>query len=554
LDTVIPVHDAPFPGSDANSCFFCGSFKTSEFARATLPAMKLKIALLLALASWPAFTAFAQAKPLPLNVVVFLVDDMGWTDLGCQGSDLYETPNIDRLAASGTRFTDGYAACTVCSPTRAAYQTGQYPARLRVTDFIPGHPIENTPMIIPEWTQRLELEHSTIAEMLKSAGYQTAHLGKWHLTERDRSATGNSTGHYPTHYPEKQGYDFNIGGNEHGAPPSYFWPYGRGKTLVDKKDNPILRTMPARDSSTEAEYLTDRIADEGVRLIERFAGDGDQRPFFTSFCFYNVHTPLQGPADLVKKYRKKIAETSPERHTNPVYAAMVESVDRAVGRVLTTLEEQNLAERTLIIFTSDNGGLRPQATDNSPLRQGKGGIYEGGVRVPFIVRWPGVTPAGSVSHEAVITMDIVPTILAATGVEAPAAARAKLDGVSLANVLRAPSSSTLDRNALYWHYPHYHSMGARPYSAIRAGDWKLIQLHGKMDSPELYNLVDDLHEDTNLAANYPDKAGELLKMLDAWRNSVDAQMPRPNDNYAPDKDIGRRNKDGSIKPMTAIRE
>ncbi len=515
--------------------------------------MNLKNVLLLALAAWPTL-ALAQTKQAPLNVVVFLVDDMGWTDLGCQGSDLYETPNIDRLAASGTRFTDGYAACTVCSPTRAAYQTGQYPARLRVTDFIPGHPIENTPLIIPEWTQRLELEQTTIAEMLKSAGYQTAHLGKWHLTERDRSATGNSTGHYPTHYPEKQGYDFNIGGNEHGAPPSYFWPYGKGKTLADKKDNPILRTMPPRDGSTKNEYLTDRIADEGVRLIERFVSDAESRPFFTSFCFYNVHTPLQGPADLVEKYRKKIAATAPKLHTNPVYAAMVESVDRAVGRVLTTLEEQKISDHTLIIFTSDNGGLRPQATDNSPLRQGKGGIYEGGVRVPFIVRWPGATPAGSVSHEPVITMDIVPTILEATGVEAPAEVRGKFDGVSLAPVLRDPASATLGRDAIYWHYPHYHSMGAHPYSAIRAGDWKLIQVHEKMDSPQLYRLAEDIHEDTNLAASHPDKATELLEKLDAWRHSVDAQMPAPNGDYDSTKEIGRPNRDGSIKAMTPIRE
>jgi len=517
--------------------------------------MKLKTLLLLTLhlAVWPLLT-LARAEDSPMNVVVFLVDDMGWTDLGCQGSDLYETPNIDRLAATGTRFTDGYAACTVCSPTRAAYQTGQYPARLRVTDFIPGHPIENTPLIIPEWTQRLELEQITIAETLKSSGYQTAHLGKWHLTERDRSAGGNSTGHFPEHYPEKQGYDFNIGGNEHGAPPSYFWPYGRGKTLADKRDNPILRTLPPRDDSTADEYLTDRIADEGVRLIERFSADAENRPFFTSFCFYNVHTPLQGPADLVEKYRKKIAATSPTLHTNPVYAAMVESVDRAVGRVMTTLEEKNIAEQTLIIFTSDNGGLRPQATDNAPLRQGKGGIYEGGVRVPFIVSWPGVTPAGSVSDEPVITMDIVPTILEATGVKAPPAAAEKFDGLSLAKVLRDPASATLEREALYWHYPHYHSMGSHPYSAIRAGEWKLIQLHDKMDSPELYHLANDIHEDHNLASSQPDRATELLEKLKAWRDSVDAQMPTPNAGYDSTKNIGRRNKDGSFKPMTPIRE
>jgi arylsulfatase A-like enzyme len=496
----------------------------------------------------------ARSHEPPMNVVIFLVDDMGWTDLGCQGSDLYDTPNIDRLAAIGTRFTDGYAACTVCSPTRAAMLTGQYPARLRVTDFIPGHDLRNLPMNIPDWTQRLELDEITLAEMLKTAGYQTAHLGKWHLTDRDRSAKGNSTGHYPTHYPDKQGFDVNIGGNEHGAPPSYFWPYGRGKTLAEKKDNPILRTLPPSEENRLEEYLTDRIAEEGVRLIEQFAQDSKNRPFFTSFCFYNVHTPLQAPEDQVSKYKKKIEATAPKNHTNPTYAAMVSSVDRAVGRVLETLQNQGIAKRTLIVFTSDNGGLRPQATDNAPLRQGKGGIYEGGVRVPFIVHWPGVTPAGSVSAEPVITMDILPTVLDVVGVEAPAEAAKKIDGQSLTALLRDPQNASLSRDAIYWHYPHYHSMGARPYSAIRAGKWKLIQLHNRMEQPELYDLASDIHEDHNLTQKHPDKATELLKKLDAWRKSVDAQMPTPNPDYDPGKATGRPDKSGKIKPIVAVRE
>ena len=489
-----------------------------------------------------------------MNVIIFLVDDLGWTDLGCQGSDLYQTPNIDRLAASGTRFTDGYAACTVCSPTRAAMLTGQYPARLRVTDFIPGHDLRNLPMNIPDWTQRLELDEITLAEMLKSAGYQTAHLGKWHLTDRDRNARGNSTGHYPTHYPDRQGFDFNIGGNEHGAPPSYFWPYGRGGTLAEKKNNPILRTLPPGGGDRHDEYLTDRIAAEGVKLIESFADDAQERPFFASFCFYNVHTPLQAPEAEVARYQERIEATNPANHTNPTYAAMVASVDRAVGRVLETLDRRGIASNTLIVFTSDNGGLRPQATDNTPLRQGKGGIYEGGVRVPFIVRWPGVTPAGSISAEPVITVDILPTVLDAAKVEAPASAAAKIDGLSLAALLKDPANKSLPRDAIYWHYPHYHSMGARPYSAVRSGTWKLIQLHHRMDQPELYNLANDIHEDNNLAVSNPGKTAELLAKLDDWRASVQAQMPTRNPDYDPDQPTGRPDRQGKIRAIVEVRE
>ncbi len=478
-----------------------------------------------------ALTFCAHAEKL--NIIVFYVDDMGWTDLGCYGSDFYETPNVDALAASGMKFTDGYAACTVCSPSRAAFMTGKSPARLRVTDFIPGHPIENTPLSIPDWTQHLAHEEVTVAELLKADGYATAHLGKWHLTHRDRGSASNlGDGDYPEQYPQHHGFDHNIGGCEKGAPPSYFWPYGRGKTLEERQAQNIFATLPP--GGEEGEYLTDRLADEAVRLLDDFAG----QPFFMSFCFYNVHTPLQGRPDLVKKYQAKLDANPDGRHRNPVYAAMVESVDLAVGQVLGKLEELGMVDQTVIVFTSDNGGLRPQATDNAPLRQGKGSIYEGGVRVPFIVRWPGVTKQGTVSDEPVITMDLLPTILDAAGGTIPAELAPRLDGVSLKPVL-SDSTADLERAAIYWHYPHYHMMGGRPYSAVRAGDWKLIEPL-ETGVLELYNLAEDIHEDHNLASQHPEKTEELVKQLRDWRTRVDAQMPTKNANYDPSRPLGRK--------------
>ena len=490
------------------------------------------------------FLATAETK----NAIVFLVDDMGWTDVGAFGSDFYETPHIDALAAAGTKFTNAYAACTVCSPTRAALLTGQYPARLRVTDFIPGHPFVNTPLTIPDWTQVLEHRQVTIAEILKEKGFKTAHLGKWHLTHRDRSGPGGSDNPDPTFYPESQGFDFNIGGNEHGAPPSYFWPYGKGKTVEIKKKNTIYATLPK--SGKDGEYLTDRLTSEAVGLIDGFAES--KSPFFMYFSFYNVHTPLQGRPDLVEKYEKKLKSSPKPLHGNVKYAAMVESVDEAIGRVMAKLQESGLTEETLIIFTSDNGGLDPVATDNAPLRQGKGGIYEGGVRIPTIINWPGVTKAGTESSEPIITMDFLPTILEALGQEIPNEIKSTVDGVSLTPILKDPADS-LDRDAIFWHYPHYHSMGAQPYSAIRMGDWKLIELHDGRPL-ELYSLAKDIHEDHNLAKKNPAKATELHKRLSEWKQSVDAQMPTTNAAFNATKKTGVQRKGNAVKAAAALRK
>ena len=479
-------------------------------------------------ATMPAHAADA-ARP---NVIVFFVDDLGWTDLGCFGSDFYESPHIDRLAADGVKFTQAYAACTVCSPSRAALLTGQYPARLHVTDFIPGHPIENTPLRIPDWTQKLKLEEVTIAELLRDAGYRTAHVGKWHLTPRDRTGDINDDGSYPDYYPDRQGFEFNIGGCERGAPASYYWPYGRGKTLQQRQANNTFRTIP-KDGGKEGTYLTDQLTAHALRLIQQF----DQQPFFLYFPFYNVHMPLQGRADLVEKFKAKQSQHPDVRHGNFNYAAMIANVDEAIGRVLAQLERHGVADRTLVIFSSDNGGLCPQATTNSPLRQGKGTIYEGGVRVPAIIRWPGHCQAGGVNSEPIITIDFFPTILEATGVTAPPEVAAKIDGRSLLPLLESPATASLDRKALYWHYPHYHMEGAVPHSAVRMGDWKLIERHDGAP-PELYDLGKDIHEDHNLAEKYSGQAKRLQNELHCWRKLIDAQMPTPNADYDAQKPIG----------------
>ncbi len=433
----------------------------------------------------------------PPNIIVFLIDDLGWTDLGCFGSDLYETPHIDRLARAGMKFTSAYAACTVCSPSRAALLTGKYPARLHVTDWIHGHKRPRARLAVPKWTEYLPRTEVTLATALKRAGYATGHVGKWHLGDRKEG------------WPDAHGFDVNVAGYEAGQPPSYFSPYRI----------PTLKDGPA------GEYLTDRLTAEAVRFIAA----NKERPFFLYFAHYGVHTPLQAKKELVEKYRKKIK--SGLRHTNATYAAMIESVDESVGKVTARLADLGLADNTVIVFTSDNGGLRPRSTSNVPLRAGKGSAYEGGVRVPAIVKWPGVTRPGSTSAEPIITPDLYPTLLAAAGTRGDAKHNAHVDGVSLVPLLRDPRAR-LEREALYWHYPHYHPGGATPYGAVRAGAWRLVEFY-EDSHVELYNLKDDVGEKTDLARKQPEKAAELRARLHAWRKAVGAQMPTPNPNFKP---------------------
>ena len=380
------------------------------------------------------------AAPVKPNVVLILADDLGWTDLACFGSDLHETPALDQLARDGMKFTQNYSACTVCSPTRAALMTGKYPARLHITDWIPGAMPDNPKLIVPDWTKYLPLEEVTLAEVFKAAGYTTGLIGKWHL------ATAGSE----TYYPEKQGFDVNIAGTDKPQPPTYYAPWKIPTLQPDGKDG---------------EYLTDRLGDEAVKFIER----SKDKPFFLYLPHFAVHLPLQGRADLTAKYEKKIREGL--NHKNAAYAAMNESLDTAVGRVRAKLAELKLTERTIVIFTSDNGGRVP-TTSNLPLRVGKASAYEGGVRVPLIVSWPGVTKPGSVSNAPVITMDLFPTLVEMTGV--PMGAARPIDGVSIASLLRGGTKPT--RDTLYWHYPHhqhYQLGGAMPYGAVRSGDFKL---------------------------------------------------------------------------------
>jgi arylsulfatase A len=458
-------------------------------------------------------TTHAAKQP---NFILFLVDDMGWTDPACFGSDLHETPNIDRLAESGMKFVNAYAACTVCSPTRAAVLTGMYPARLHVTDFIAGHPFHNTKVTIPNWTLQLNLEHVTIAEELKRRDYRTAHIGKWHLTPRDGVE-------HPDLWPGQQGFDRNIGGFSAGAPGSYHWPYGRGK------DGQSGKVINLPENGKKGDYLTDTLTDAAVRIIDEWKDD----PFFIYFSYYTVHTPVQAKAGYAKHFSDKLkASDKPRRHRNPEYASMVKSLDESVGRVLAQLKKNGLSDNTIIIFTADNGGLLEMGegkpvTSNLPARNGKGSVYEGGVRVPGVIRWPGVTRPGSVSETPIISMDYLPTILEIAGLQPTRS----LDGSSLVPLLRDPATR-LDRDDLYWHYPHYHSMGGVPYTAVRSGDWRLVEFH-EDQRLELYDLKADPHEDNNLAAAQPDRAHRLRAQLHKWRESVGAQMPTPNPDYNP---------------------
>lgn len=476
----------------------------------SIQGVRLAAALACILAAF-ALGAPVRAQRNSPNVVFILADDLGWKDLGCTGSSFYETPNLDRLAKQGVRYTQAYSACTVCSPTRAAIMTGRYPARLHLTDYIPG--ARRGKLNPAPYLHQLPLEEVTIAEALKEGGYRTGHVGKWHLGG-------------PGFYPDRQGFDVNIAGCEKGSPPSYFSPY-RNPTLTD---------------GPPGEFLTDRLTDEAVKFIE---SSGD-RPFFLYLPHHAVHTPLQAKPELVEKYRKKAAmlpkadtpEFLPERErqtrqvqNHAVYAAMLQSLDESVGRVVKALEDRRILDNTLVIFTSDNGGLSTSEgspTSNVPLRAGKGWHYEGGVRVPLIIHWPGGGRAGTTDDRPVISTDFYPTILDVARLSARP--KQHLDGVSMVPGMRAEPPRP--ERALYWHYPHYGNQGGAPGGAVRVGDWKLVEWFEDM-SVELFNLRDDPGEHQNLADRMPEKAAALRQQLHDWRRQVDAAMPTPNPDYKP---------------------
>lgn len=444
-----------------------------------------------------------------------LADDLGWADLGCYGSRFHETPNLDRLAAEGMRFTDAYASCNCCSPTRASILTGKYPARLHVTDWIPGTSYPWAKLRPPVWRQELPLEERTLAEALQSAGYATAAVGKWHLGREPFA-------------PQRQGFELNVAGNQSGAPGSYFWPYAHD----DPSKAKAYHGGPVPDvfaGGLPGEYLTDRLTDEALKFIEH----SRDRPFFLYLAHYAVHTPLQGKPELIEKYRGKIKPGNPQN--NATYAAMLESLDQSVGRLQEKLASLGIDDRTLVIFTSDNGGYigyggAPGATSNAPLRLGKGSCYEGGHRVPLIVRWPGVVKPGSVCNAPVVSADLYPTILPLAGAAGDAAHNSQVDGVDLAPLLKQTGKPA--RDAIYWHYPHYNVAPQSPYAAIRQGDYKLIEFDEDRRG-ELYNLKDDLSETTDLAGKMPELAATLREKLARWRNDVGAQPTQPNPEYDP---------------------
>ena len=416
------------------------------------------------------------------NIVFILIDDMGWPDVVCYGSKFHETPNIDRLASEGMKFTDAYAACPVCSPTRASIMAGQYPARVGITDFIPGHWRPYEKLVVPENRLQLPLESVTLGEVFKEQGYCTCFIGKWHLGGKGYS-------------PDMQGFD---------------------KVVLGVKNR----------SDKQVSGFTD----QAIKFIQ----EKKREPFFLYLSHHSVHIKLEAPEELVDKYKNKPKPVTGVN--NPTYAAMVEHLDTNIGRILKKLNDLDIAEHTIVIFFSDNGGLRQAyggytgkrqiVSTNAPLRDEKGTLYEGGIREPLIVRWPGVVKAGTTCNVPVTSVDFYPTFLEIVG--AGADSSQVLDGENILPLLRQTGS--LEREAIYWHYPHYHH--SSPAGAIREGDYKLIEFFedGRL---ELYNLKHDIGEKNNLAETMPEKAADLQRKLAKWRQSVRAKMPTQNPDYDP---------------------
>jgi uncharacterized sulfatase len=433
-------------------------------------------------------------KPKP-NFLFILADDLGWSQLGCYGSKFYETPNIDRLATEGMRFTDAYAACPVCSPTRASIMTGKYPARLHLTDFIAGGSFFYEKYKQPEWQKYLPLEEITIAEVLKTAGYATASFGKWHLSIAKKPPESLP------YNPDKQGFD---------------------ESFVTYK--------PASNHNPESDaHNVEIITEESLEFLEK----NKDKHFFLYVPHNTIHAPILGKKKLIEKYKNKPGSDLPQN--NPIVAAMIEELDNSVGRLLKKLDELKIADKTIVIFFSDNGGLESSAKQ-TPLRSGKANLYEGGIREPLIVRWPGVVQPGSICSEPVISVDFFPTFLEILGLENKV--KKTIDGVSLLPLLML--TGTLNRRAIYWHYPHYHSSSIGPCGAVRMGDYKLLEwfdktICGTGNRFELYNLKQDIGEQDNLAKKMLEKTRELKEMLSNWRNEVKAQMLTPNLNYDPRK-------------------
>jgi arylsulfatase A-like enzyme len=459
----------------------------------------------------------AQPSAKQPNIVLIVADDLGAMDLGCYGSTFHKTPNLDALAQSGIRFASAYAAAPVCSPTRAALMTGLYPARIGLTDWLPGRPDRpDQPLKRPAIPAELNLDYETLAECLSNAGYDTAHIGKWHLGGKG-------------YQPNEQGFALNIAGDETGTPLSYFAPFR----------NAAGRFMPGLETAPDDQYLTDRLASEAVDFVRKHSTNG--KPFFLYAPHYAVHTPMRAPGELVRAYDP--TEDPPGRQRNAVYAAMLQSLDDAVGRIVKEIDAQGLSENTWIIFTSDNGGLATvegpdtPATSNAPLREGKGWLYEGGLRVPLIVRGPGMAKSGDVVDAPVISMDLFATIVSL--VPGCRSTAKELDGTDLTRLISKGEAPA--ERSLYWHYPHYSNQGGRPGGSVRSGGWKLIEFYEE-GRRELFDLSKDPSESRNLAGDRPELVEKLGAELAAWREKVGARMPTSNPDYVPNPPA----KDGHI--------
>jgi arylsulfatase A-like enzyme len=467
--------------------------------------------LLFALFTLLPAVAIAADSPTPAhpNILFILADDLGWSDLGCNGGDLVETPAIDRFAKENLRFTDCYGQ-SICTPSRAALMTGQHPARLHMTTWseaaIAGTPV-NRKLLEPASLPNLAHTETTLAQNLHDAGYLTALIGKWHLGDSD-------------HFPESFGFDVNIGGNQWGATNSFFWPYSGSGV-----HGPEFRFVPHLELGHPGEYLTDRLTDEAIRVMDH-AGS---QPFFIYLAHYAVHTPVEAK-DGIDHFKSKLGPGV--HHKNAIYAAMTRDLDVDVDRVLAHLHERGLDGNTIVVFASDNGGYtglskgqKEPVTNNYPLRSGKGSLYEGGIRVPLIVRWPGLTPHGAICHEPVQLMDMFYTLTAGANIPNPKMP-ANPDGIDITPVLKDPDIH-LNRDALYFHFPHYYGTVTSPVSAIRSRDWKLLE-YFEDHHTELYNLKDDLSEKTDLSKQNPEKTSDLLARLHAWQTSVNVTFPTQN--------------------------
>lgn len=455
------------------------------------------------------------------NILFILIDDMGWKDLTCYGSEFYETPNIDKLAKNGMMFTDAYAACPVCSPTRASILSGKYPASVGVTDWIGAH--TKGKLIDAPYIDHLPLEEYSLAKALKAGGYSTWHVGKWHIGSSD-------------YYPENHGFEVNIGGCHWGCPKNgYFSPYN-----IENLTN-----------GPEGEYLTDRLTNDAINLIQNRQVD---KPFFLNLSHYTVHTPLEAKDEDIKYYEEKAkslgldkinpfveGDFHPCEHkshikiqrrtiqSDPTYAAMVGNLDENIGKVMTCLEEEGLMENTLIVFTSDNGGLATSEgspTCNKPLNEGKGWMYEGGVREPLIIHWPNHVTKASICHEPVTSPDFYPTLLEAAGLDL--IPQQHIDGVSIMPLLKEVKD--FQRGPIFWHYPHYGNQGGSPGSSIREGRYKLIEFF-EDQRLELYDLQDDLSELKDISHTHKELCSSMHTKLVDWRQSVEALIPEVNPYY-----------------------